>query len=86
MDFELDSKRIVDHFHNNKSRVPQFGAIIEDCRRLFSIMCKSCHVEFVKRKPNKVAHAFANMATSLASFYLFEISTCIRNIIINGML
>jgi hypothetical protein len=90
VDFELNSKCMVDNFHSIKLKVSNFGAILIDCRCVHSIFLfflKYCHVKFVRRQTNTTAHTLSkSMATSLISFDLFiDILTYIRDIIINKM-
>jgi len=43
VNFELDSKSVVDNLHNKKSDVSNFGAIINDCKHAFLIFVEfSC--------------------------------------------
>jgi hypothetical protein len=37
VDFELDSKLVVNSFNSNKVDVREFGEIIAHCKRLFSV-------------------------------------------------
>jgi hypothetical protein len=71
VDFELDSKKVVDQFHQNNNNVSEFGAIIIECRQLFSLFFRNSHVEFIMRQANEAAHALAKAATFLASVHLF---------------
>ncbi|GAU50345.1 hypothetical protein TSUD_409300 [Trifolium subterraneum] len=53
VDFELDSKIVVDSFHSNKCDVTELGDIISHCKRLFSTYYKNSSVEFIKRQANE---------------------------------
>jgi hypothetical protein len=35
VDFELDAKRVVDYFNTGNNDIPEFGAIIDDCRQRY---------------------------------------------------
>jgi hypothetical protein len=86
VDFKLDSKKVVDQFHQNNNNVSEFGAIIIECRQLFSSFFRNFDVEFIRRQTNKIAYALAKTATFLISVHLFiEIPTCIQHLIINAI-
>jgi ribonuclease HI len=85
--FELDSKRVVDNFKNNRRDESVLGDIIKDCKNVFYSYFTNSHVEFIRRQANEVAHNLAKVAPCLASFHIFtDIPTCIQNLIINEML
>ncbi|XP_058747206.1 uncharacterized protein LOC131620218 [Vicia villosa] len=87
MDFELDAKQVVDDVNSVKPNDSDFGAIVDDCKRLITLFFRNSHVKFVRRQANEVPHALARVAPSLASFHNFtDIPTCIQNIIINEMI
>ncbi|PNX97123.1 cytochrome p450 [Trifolium pratense] len=54
--FELDSKRVVDNFNNNRINESVFGDIIKDCLQVFYSYFKNSHVEVIRRQTNEVAH------------------------------
>jgi len=87
VDFESDSKLIVDAFLATGNDLSEFGCIISSCRSLFRNFFSNSRVEFVRRQANAVAHALARAATSLASpAVYFDIPNCIETLIINEML
>ncbi|XP_058776565.1 uncharacterized protein LOC131650878 [Vicia villosa] len=71
MDFELDAKQVVDSVISVKPNDSDFGAIVDDCRRLITLSLRNSHVKFVRRQANEVAHALTRVAPSLASFHNF---------------
>jgi hypothetical protein len=86
VDFELDSKLVVDNFHSNKQDVTEFGEIIAHCRRLFSLFYNNSSVEFTRRQANEVAHRLSKAATYVASPQtLVDIPNCIEHLLINEM-
>ena len=87
VEFELDSKRVVDSFHSSKRDFTEFGVIVEHCKSIFSTYYRNSSVEFVRRQTNEVAHKLAKAATLSASFQiLVDIPNCIEHILINEML
>jgi ribonuclease HI len=87
VDFELDSKRVVDQFSSPKSDVSEFGDIIDNCRALFTQFYVNSSVEFVRRQANEAAHSLAREAALLANFQiLVTIPNCIEHILINEMI
>ncbi|GAU48398.1 hypothetical protein TSUD_405430 [Trifolium subterraneum] len=87
VEFELDSKRVVDSFHSSKRDFTEFGVIVEHCKSIFSTYYRNSSVEFVRRQANEVAHKLAKAATLSASFQiLVDIPNCIEHILINEML
>jgi ribonuclease HI len=59
MDFETDSKTIVDNMYGNTQDVYDYSAIINDCRRLLVSDLVNSDVKFIKRQDNKVTHNLA---------------------------
>jgi ribonuclease HI len=47
VDFELDSKLVVDSLHSNKHEASEFSDIIVYCKRLFSLFYSNFSVEFI---------------------------------------
>jgi ribonuclease HI len=87
VEFELDSKRVVDRFHSSSRDLTEFGAIMDHCKFTFSTYYRNSSVEFVRRQANEVAHNLAKAATLSASFQvLVEVPNCIEHILINEML
>jgi hypothetical protein len=86
IDFELDSKIVVDSFFSSKSDSTEFGDIIKNCRSLFTDLYTNSSVEFIRRQANEVAHTLGRAATSLPSLHiLVDIPHCIEHILINEM-
>ncbi|XP_045795091.1 uncharacterized protein LOC123889684 [Trifolium pratense] len=67
VEFELDSKVVVDKFHSNKGDDTELGEIVSHCRRLFFSHYNNSSVEFIRRQANDVAHSLAKAATYVAS-------------------
>jgi ribonuclease HI len=87
VDFELDSKLVIDGFHSNNHDATEFGEIISHCKRLYSSFYVNSSVEFIRRQANEVAHSLAKAATYIASpQVLVDIPNCIEHILINEML
>jgi len=86
VDFELDSKTVVDSLYDNKSGVSNFSAIINDCRRLLAFDLVTFDVRFILRQTNEVAHNFARVALRHASFHIhIRIPSSTSTIIMNEM-
>jgi len=86
MDFEVDSKTVVDYIYGKQIGVSDFSAIITHCVHLLCTDLMNSHVSFIRRQANEVAHSFAKAALSEASFCdYYHIPTCIESIIINEM-
>jgi len=84
VDFEVDSKRVVDYFNKGRGDVTKFGSIMDSSIQLCSTYLTNSHVEFIRRQANEVAHALAKAATSSTSFHVFDdIPTCITDLIFN---
>jgi ribonuclease HI len=87
VDFELDSKIVMDNFHSKKHDVSEFGEIIAHCKRLFSSFYSNSSVQFIRRQTNEVAHSLAKAATYVATPQtLVNIPHCIEHSLINEML
>jgi ribonuclease HI len=87
VDFELDSKVVVDNFHSNKIDDTEVGDIISHCRKLFSSCYNNSSVEFIRRQANEVAHRLAKAASYIASPQIMvNIPYCIEYLLINDML
>lgn len=86
MDFETDSKTIVDSIYDNKQGISDFHAIINECRYLLSSDLVTSDVRFIWRQVNEVAHILARDAPYHASFHTYiRIPSCISTIIMNEM-
>jgi len=79
IDFELDSKKVVDSFASNKHNAIEFGSIVQ--------FYENSSVEFVRRQANAVAHELAKAATLGASFQIVVTPPrCIEHLLINEMI
>ena len=87
IDFELDTKKIAGSFASNKQDYTEYGAIINECKSVFSRYYENSSVEFVRRQANEVAHKLAKAAILSASFELLgEPLDCIEHTLINEMI
>jgi hypothetical protein len=87
IDFEVDSKIIVDKFSSQTYDATEFDDIIRHYRFLFSTYYEHFSVECIRRQANEVVHVLTKAATSLASFQLMvEIPHYIEHILSNEML
>jgi hypothetical protein len=59
VDFELNSKCVVDSIYNNRLNILTFGDIISYRRHMLSNLILS-HVEFVGRQDNEVGHTLTS--------------------------
>ncbi|PNY00739.1 cytochrome p450 [Trifolium pratense] len=59
IDFELDSKIVVDNFFSSKSDATKFEDIIKICTFLFTDLYTNSSVELIRRQANEVAHILA---------------------------
>jgi len=71
MDFEVDSKTVVNGIYGKKRNVLDFSVIINECRCILVTNLVNYHVKFVRRKTNKEANSHARVASSLVSFLIF---------------
>jgi hypothetical protein len=86
VDFELDSKTVVDSFYGRKSGVSNFSAVINNCRRMLASDLVTSDVRFIRRQANEVTRSFSRVALLHASFYIhIRIPSCISTIIMNEM-
>jgi len=86
MDFETDSKTVVDSIYRNKQGVSDFNAIINECKDLLSSDLATFDVRFIRRQANEAAHSLAWEAPRYASLCIFiRIPSCIETIIMNQM-
>ncbi|GAU47653.1 hypothetical protein TSUD_27780 [Trifolium subterraneum] len=67
VDFELDSKRVVDSFLSHTSDAIEFGDINKNCKSCFSNFYNDSSVEFIHRQVNEVARNLAKVALFSAS-------------------
>jgi len=78
---------VIYSFAANRHDSTKFGAIIKDCKILFSHLYENSSVEFVRRQANEAAHELAKATTLSASFHsLVTPPDCIEHILINEML
>jgi ribonuclease HI len=83
--FESDSKVLVDAIHMKRRGNSEFLSIVHDIVNFMSSFL-NFEVKFVRRQANSVAHALARAANSWASFHRFEIIPfCIEHLIANEM-
>ncbi|GAU40306.1 hypothetical protein TSUD_362860 [Trifolium subterraneum] len=83
--FESDSKLLVDAIHSRRSGNSEFNLIVNDII-LFMSSYVNFEVKFIRRQANSVAHTLARAANSWASFHRFEIiPQCIEHLIVNEM-
>lgn len=81
LDFEMDSKLVVDSVYGKRIMNLDFGAIINDCCTLHVFDLVTSDVRFIRRQANEVVHRLAR-----ASFHIFiNIPSCIETLIINEM-
>ena len=84
LDFEYDSKLVVDNVHHHKDNVSYFDAILNERKYVLSNHFKNSHVEFVRKLTSKTAPCPTRTITSLVDFHIFlEIATYIQHLIIN---
>jgi hypothetical protein len=74
VDFEIDSKLVIDGFHSNNYDVGEFGKIISHCRKFYNFFSINSSVEFIA---NEIAHSFAKTITCIISSHiLIDIPNC----------
>jgi ribonuclease HI len=71
MDFEMDCKSVVDRLYSNRMYTSDLGAIQSYCKLILATSFMNSQVKFIRRQVNEVAHTFAQVSTSLASFHNF---------------
>jgi hypothetical protein len=87
VDFELDSKRVVDSFFSSIADATEFGDIIKNCKSYFCNFYNHSSVEFIRRQANEVSHNLAKVTLfSASSQVLVDIQHCIEYILLNEML
>jgi ribonuclease HI len=83
--FESDSKVLVDAIHMKRRGNSEFLSIVYDIVSFMSSF-SNFEVKFVWRQANSVAHALARAANYWASFHRFEITPlCIEYLLVNEM-
>jgi len=61
VDFELDSKTVLDSLNRSKSGVVNYSLVINDCRRLLASNLATSDVRFIRKQTNEYAHSFARV-------------------------
>jgi ribonuclease HI len=85
VNFESDSKIVVDAISSSQLGISEFSLLISNIKSLL-LSNPNFEVKFVKRQTNMVAHSFARAAYSIASCRIFYlILRCIDNYLINDM-
>jgi len=86
IDFEVDSKVVVDNIYGKQIDVSDFSVIINNCVHLLCTDLINSYVSFIRRQTNKVAHSLAKAALLEASFRIHSnIPSCIEFSIIVSM-
>jgi len=49
MNFEVDSKTVVDNIYGSRDNISNFGAIINDCKRLLGMELAYSNVKFIRK-------------------------------------
>lgn len=83
VDFQFDSKTVVDSLYGGKNGVFNYSAVIDDCRRLLALDLVTFDVRFIMRQANEVAHSFTRTALCHSCFHIhIKIPLCISTIIL----
>jgi hypothetical protein len=61
VDFELDSKIVVDSLYSSKSGVSNYTAVINDYKPMLAYDLTTSYVRFIRRQAYEVAHSFARV-------------------------
>jgi len=85
VDFELDSKIVVDSLYGSKSGVSNYSIVVNDCRRLLASDLATSDVRFIWRQTNEVPHSFTRVASRHAIHIHIRIPSCIYTIIMKEM-
>jgi len=67
MDFELDSKTVVDSVYGGRNGVSNYMAIINDCRHMLATDIANSDLKFIRRQANGVAHSFRYIKNKIDS-------------------
>jgi len=87
VDFEMDSKIVVDSVYGGSNSVSNYMAIINDCRHMLTTNLTNSDLKFIRRQTNNVAHNLTKKAPSNPNFHIYSnISSCIVDILINEIL
>lgn len=81
IDFELDSKVVVDSFSPFSSDFTEFDDIKSHFRNLFSSFYEHSSAKCVRRQVNDVAHVLAKTTTFQASFQIMVENLIVLNTI-----
>lgn len=84
VDFELDTKNVVDNVKKILLNNTDCGAITLEYKRVLAYLFRNSHVEFIRRQINEVTHVLVGTTTSFTNFQFFiDVPTCILYLIIN---
>lgn len=87
IDFEVNSKRVVDYFNRSNENINEFGVIMANNIHYYSLYLTNSHDEFARRQSNEIIHNLAKTTTYLPNFHIFDdVLTCISDLIANEML
>lgn len=56
VDFEIDSKKVVDFFNRGRRDITEFGIIMDSSIRYCNSHLINYHVEFIRKQSNEVVH------------------------------
>jgi len=70
IDFDLDTKKVMDSFLSIKHDATEFGAIVAHCKSIYARYYRKLSVKFVQRLTNKDVHDLVIMVIFLASFWI----------------
>jgi len=86
MDFEMDSKTVVDSVYGGSNGVSNYMAIINDCRHMLATDLANSDLKFIQRQTNGAAHSLAKEALFNPSFHIYyNIPSCISDFLFNEM-
>jgi hypothetical protein len=87
INFELDSKKVVDIFLSSRPNGTKFRDIIKNCKLCIFNFYNESSIEFIWIQVNEVVHNFAKMTLFLTSSQmLIDILHCMKHILINKLL
>lgn len=86
VDFDINSKIVVDSLYGSKCGVSNYSEVINDCRHMLASNLITSYVRFIRRQTNEVSYSLARATPCQASFCIhIRIPSCISTIIINEM-
>lgn len=86
VDFEVDSKRVVDYFNRSNDDITEYDIIMDINIYYCSLYLTNSRVGFTRKQANEVVHELTNASTSLLSSHIFDdLPTCINDLIANEM-